>query len=113
MNELERSAAAIKEEARLVVKERKRQRMFRRALIVWIVVFSFISLLGQYNNHQRINDIQKSRVFSCQRNYLTTRDIFKPFFPPKKHRTAKQQHDIEKFIRLTNPSKCIKQTATK
>lgn len=95
------------------LEEHKRNRRFRRALTVFIIVFSCVALLGQYNNRQRIHDIQKSRVLSCQRNYQTTRDIFRPFFPPKKHRTVKQQENINKFLHLTDPRKCIKQVATK
>lgn len=96
-----------------VQNEHQRNRRFRRALTVFIIVFSFVAILGQYNNRQRIHDIQKSRLLSCQANYETTRDWVIPFFPPKGHRTLKQEHDLAKFKRLTNPHKCFKQVAAK
>lgn len=96
-----------------LLKERQRNKRFRKQMRIFMVVFGAVAIFGIYSNTQRIHDIQQSRLTSCQRNYITTREIFKPFFPPKKHRTAKQAGDIKRFIKLTNPNKCYKQVKTK
>lgn len=43
-----------------------------------------------------IEDIQKSRLETCEKTYTSIRKVFKPFFPPPP-RTSKQQEDLDKF----------------
>jgi hypothetical protein len=64
-------------------------------------------------NTNRIHDIQRSRVESCQRTYEGIRQVFKPFFPDPP-RTQKQIDDLEKFNTLINKlkNKCDQQTHT-
>lgn len=48
-------------------------------------------------NQERINDIQRARVESCEHTYEGVRQVFKPFFRTKTVRTVKEQRNIEKF----------------
>lgn len=42
-------------------------------------------------------EIQESRILLCRQTYEGIREVFRPFFPPKKGRTAEQQKDLDKF----------------
>lgn len=90
---------------------------FRRVLTIWMVAFTILvfyglnqSRIASHNNTERIQDIQQSRVQSCERNYKTLREVFIPFFPPKAGRTPEQERNIKRFLKLTNPHKCVAQT---
>lgn len=63
-------------------------------------------------NHQRINDIQRDRLRSCITTYTVIQNLFRPLYPPKNKRTAKQQAGIDKFeaIFTTKIKRCVKQT---
>lgn len=65
-------------------------------VIAMIVGFAKLSHLGT-QNQERISDIQRSRLESCETTYTSFHVIFDPFLPPKGHRTAKQKHDLAKF----------------
>lgn len=97
----------------------------RHLLLVWIVVFTALTVYALHQssstadashaliieNQQRIADIQKSRVASCEQTYEGIRQVFKPFFPPPP-RSAAQQADLDKFNRTIAKRKaqCVKQT---
>lgn len=100
-----------------------RSRIFsKEGLITWIIVFTVYQIyngisvrhVGQENKH-RIIEIQQSRVHSCSTTYESFRQVFKPFFPPPGHRTAKQKRDLAKLDRIINKhkSKCVKQVQPK
>lgn len=93
--------------------ELEKLRRWKKRVVIWIVIFTGLVMWGVYQNKQRINDIQKSRVYSCQQNYLRTRGIFKPFFPPKSKRSDKQKADIKRFIHQTDPRQCFNQVKPK
>lgn len=65
------------------------------------------------HNHDRIRDIQKSRVESCERTYEGVRQVFDPFLPD--HPRGKQRRDIQKFNDTIDRLKrtCPKQTSPK
>lgn len=103
-----------------VRKEMDRIRRWRRWVTRWIVIFSILVIVGQWQNQQdsqhnkeRIADIQHSRVLGCQATYNSIREVFKPFFPPPGHRTAKQKHDLAKFNAIIKRHKvhCRRQVA--
>jgi hypothetical protein len=53
-------------------------------------------------NHERIEDINSDRVVSCKRTYEGVREVFRPFLPPVKKRTAEQAKDINTFNHRIN-----------
>ena len=88
----------------------------------WEVVIAFVMVTASYViglwlivhlNNERIADINKSRLESCQRTYEGVRQVFRVFFPddPK----GEQAQDIHKFNRRVDALKrgCERQTATK
>jgi hypothetical protein len=97
-----------------------------------LTIIFFLVLLGfgivvhnvQHNGHSinslvkensnRIKEIQKSRVDSCEQTYKGIREVFKPFFPkhPKSHREIE---NLDKFnTTIDNLIKaCVKQTKPK
>lgn len=90
-----------------------------RALAVWIVLFTLVGIWAIHNgralgeaNKERIADIQASRIKSCEQNYASIRQIFKPFFPPKAQQTPKQRNDLKKFNNLISQriKQCTLQT---
>lgn len=64
------------------------------AFLTGLAVAAFLA-----SNNQRTNDIQRSRVESCELTYEGIRQVFRPFFRPKDQRTPKEQRDIRKFNR--------------
>jgi len=99
------------------------------AVAVWIILFT---ILVGYDHHrtsdlirsnrdlikhnaqvakQHDTEIRASTKHSCEATYTTIYKVFKPFFPPKKARTIKQQKAVVQFTKLTDPKvHCIKQT---
>lgn len=61
-------------------------------------------------NAARIEDIQKSRVESCQRTYNSFPEVFKPFIPPVQ--TPQQLKDWQNFLALVHAKahQCVLQT---
>jgi hypothetical protein len=106
-------------------------RPIKISFIIMIIVF-FLILVGfgkvvadlQDNSHRigvlvvensnRIKEIQKSRLESCERTYNGIREVFLPFFPhpPRTHR---QKADLKKFNTTINKlvKACVKQTKPK
>ncbi len=73
-------------------------------VLVWATVLLFLvsAGIGVYAytvNKNRIEDIQASRVSSCEQTYKAFRKVFKPFFPPKAQATPQQLTDQRKFNR--------------
>jgi hypothetical protein len=65
-------------------------------------------------NTKRIDEIQKSRTFSCKQTYRGVRNVFRPFFP--KHPSDKKQaRTIQKFNRTIDAliAGCESQTKPK
>lgn len=62
-------------------------------------------------NTNRIADIQKARIESCETTYGGINEVFKPFFPPPP-RTSEQQANFDKFKAIISRLKkgCVKQT---
>lgn len=67
------------------------------AFSAFLLAVILSSALAVYLNDQRVNDIQKDRVKSCQRTYEGVREVFKPFFRTKRLRTEKEQANVDKF----------------
>src|SRR4051812_37783217 len=66
---------------------------------IWIVLFSGTAIALYYANRHRINDVQKSRVESCQRTYSSFLTVFRPFFPPRRQDwSIKQNEDWAKLV---------------
>jgi hypothetical protein len=84
----------------------------KRLPLVGYLILTFFVALGFYFNSQRVGDIQKSRVASCQQTYEGIREVFRPFFPPRP-RSKEQQANLDKFNRIVDRRKanCTKQTA--
>lgn len=79
---------------------------------VFIIVV-FTSLIWAWNaNQNRIADIQKARLQSCQRTYESYFQVFGIFFV--KNPKGKQKEDQEKFTAIVNKkiAGCAKQTGT-
>lgn len=68
-----------------------------RLLTVWIIVFSLAVGYAIRVQREQTNDIQKSRLHSCQASYEGIREVFKPFFRPPDVQTAKEKADQLKF----------------
>lgn len=64
-------------------------------LVFTIIATGFLYLSSQ--NRNRIDDIQASRIESCERTYRAFRLVFKPFFPPEESQTTKQKNDLKTF----------------
>lgn len=80
------------------------QRIRRHDLHIVITLMAFAYLVigvgissSFYANGNRVSDLQRSRVESCERTYEGVRLIFKPFLPPAGTRTPKQQRDLKRF----------------
>lgn len=52
-------------------------------------------------NNDRIADIQKARIESCQQTYGAIGEVFKPFFPPPP-RTPEQQKNLDTLNETIN-----------
>lgn len=46
---------------------------------------------------QRVAEIQHSRIVSCRQTYEGVRQVFLPFFPPRKDRTKDQRYLVRKL----------------
>jgi hypothetical protein len=73
-----------------------------------------VSVRLTIENTKRINEIQKSRKFSCKQTYRGVRNVFRPFFPKRPH-TSEQERTIRKFNRTVDTlvAGCESQTRTK
>ncbi len=74
---------------------------------LWLVV---------HLNNERINDIQKQRISSCQKTYRAFPEMFQPFFPrERKDWTDEQRLAFTKLERRADElaAKCHQQTKTK
>ena len=62
-------------------------------------------------NDNRIADIQKARIESCEKTYAGIHEVFSEFFPPEP-RTPEQLNDVERFNSTINKLQkgCTKQT---
>jgi hypothetical protein len=91
----------------------------QRAL--WAVAFAtaalflFLVALGTYAyvaNTHRINDIQNSRLHSCQQTYEAFHKVFDPLIPPVKDQSEKEQADIAAFNKEIKKliNSCARQT---
>jgi hypothetical protein len=85
------------------------------ATAVLFVCSAGIGVFAYITNNNRISDIQQSRITSCERTYEAFNQVFRPFFPPPQHRTAKQQHDLAKLHRTIRRLErhCTDQTSTR
>lgn len=54
-------------------------------------------IVGWISNNNRISDIQKSRVASCERTYKGISEVFAPFIKPPGKRTTQENKDIHTF----------------
>lgn len=74
-------------------------RKIRRAFIILTIIF-FLILCGfaavALANRHRVDEIQDSRVKSCQTTYDGIREVFTPFFPDPP-RTPEQIDNLNKF----------------
>lgn len=93
--------------------QEKSAKRYRRGWTIWIILFTAIAIYGIAQNRNRIDDIQKSRLYSCQRNYIILRKTFRPYFPPKDKRTKQQDRNIKLFIKRTDPRQCFTQVKPK
>lgn len=113
---------AVETKAQKDERERsKREIYMRRALIIWIILFTAAvgysirslrenseaqrkssvevkNLVKQ--NKERISEIQQSRLESCKANYQSFHAVFDPFFPPKNKRTPEQKENFVKFDKI-------------
>lgn len=77
------------------------QKVLHRLAIATGLLFIFsivIGVSGYIANGHRIDDIQKSRVYSCQQTYEAFKKVFKPLIPPPELQTPKQKQDVLKFF---------------
>lgn len=75
-------------------------RLLAIATVVLFLISAGLGIFGYLANKHRINDIQESRVDSCERTYLAFKQVFQPFIPPPALRTGKQKKDIATFYVL-------------
>lgn len=87
-------------------------RLLMILLIVGILGATGSVLYGSHLQSQRVNDIQASRVASCQKTYHSFIDVFEPFFPPPKKQTPQQKKDLQKLRNVVNhlAATCSQQT---
>lgn len=67
------------------------------AFTAFLLAVILSSAIAVYLNSERVDDIQKDRVASCQRTYEGVREVFRPFFRTKRLRTVKEQGNIDRF----------------
>lgn len=92
--------------------DRNKLTFWQKLNIIFLLVFT-LSLIWAWNaNQNRITDIQKTRLQSCQRTYQSYFQVFGIFFIKNPH--GKQKHDQEKFTAVVNKkiAGCAKQTGT-
>jgi hypothetical protein len=82
----------------------EKTRAIRIGFVLLTIIF-FFTLAGfafvvRANGH-RVDDIQRSRIESCERTYEGVRTVFEQFYP-KPPRTQKQMNDIQKFNKTIN-----------
>jgi len=71
--------------------------MVTLAFVVGLVWLTHVSHDVSRKNHERIMDIQRGRLESCQRTYEGIRQVFRPFFAPPQKRSAHERLVIKKF----------------
>lgn len=64
-----------------------------------------IAVVGWISNSNRVNEIQASRLESCEKNYEAFRKVFKPFFRPAAQQTPKERSDQAKLNRTVDKLK--------
>ena len=72
--------------------------MVTLAFVVGLVWLTHVSHEVSVKNHDRIADIQRGRLESCQRTYEGVRQAFKPFFK-RSRTTAEGRRDLRTFNR--------------
>lgn len=76
------------------------QRAFNWLVLATLILYlsmGGIAIFGWISNANRVNDIQQSRVYSCQKTYEGIKEVFKPFLSAPRKRTAQEQRDIIVF----------------
>lgn len=81
---------------------------FKKGITIWAVLTSIAIFWGFHDLRAQTNNIQKSRVESCQRGYDGTRLLFKPFFPADPNKYTPQQKKFNARVDLLK-RRCPKQ----
>lgn len=86
--------------------------------VVALAVFVFVDTTNRTaQNRERIGDIQRSRVESCERSYEGIREVFRPLFPRSDDPATPRNelNDLATFNRTIDRLKagCAQQISTK
>jgi len=83
------------------------------ATISLYLALGALFVVGWVSNNHRADEIQRSRVYSCQQTYESIKDVFTPFLTPPRKRTAKEAADIALFNKIINSKKanCVNQVS--
>jgi hypothetical protein len=85
---------------------------WRLVVTIWLIVFTVVVFLGIHSVLQNQRDIQRNRIESCRRTYLSFPLVFAPFFPPETDRTTIQKKNFAKLskVSLHLADQCTAQT---
>jgi hypothetical protein len=83
------------------------------ALVLLLGAFSWVALIGYIvrDSGEQYDELQRSRLLSCQQTYEGVREVFLPFFPPQGRRTPAQQRNLDKLDRTVDrlKARCVSQ----
>jgi hypothetical protein len=74
------------------------------ALVLLVGVFAWVALIAYivHDSGEQYDELQRSRLVSCQQTYEGVREVLLPFFPHPRQRTPAHQRNLEKLDRTVN-----------
>lgn len=88
---------------------RKALRKVAAATAVLYAISTGIGIYAYFSNHDRINQIQASRLESCRRTYASFAQIFDPFIPKNQTPAAEKKTDEFEAIIARLERRCAAQ----
>lgn len=77
----------------------------------WIIIFSITTIWGGIQNRKRIDDIQQSRVYSCQQTYATFKKVINISAGANKI-NAEGQRILNRINKVIDEKNCDNQTGS-
>jgi hypothetical protein len=89
----------------LSIKNEKRAHLFRYGFTVWIVVFTIVVAFSIRVQREQTNEIQQSRLSSCERTYSVIRELLAASIANRRLSPAGEAR-YQQLLAIANPEKC-------